>query len=284
MGKISQNRLDSGLNMNAIELIKKSNVEKVKSIINEVSQLRKQRNELVMTSTPVVSKSKSVLQVKVNELKNGGTPARLEETKQIRAKIREEQLLRLQKQKEGKTKNNLVNQGWRKVVVQRTKEMDNYTANDEHGNNFNDVHEKCDKRESAKIPVMERVSCPYKDSSSKKTYSNLKAVQDSTQKCDKAAVMSERSQNTLSSRLSNLKLMESRLQRENDEMSQRILSSPGVKRKASSVPSKYPSTQSIPIKFESTINSCNYAPSKSIINASSVSKLQQFTALKGRSR
>merc|ERR1719511_512057 len=102
----------------------------------------------------------------------------------------------------------------------------------------------------------------------------LQEENDSTQKFDMSHLMTSKSQVfTHSARLSNLKDMESKLQKENDERSQRILSSPGVKRKASSVPSKYPLTQSIPIKFESTINSCNYAPSKSIINASSVSKL-----------
>jgi len=235
-----------------------------------------------VASTPLLVRSKSIFQVKVNELKTGGTPARLEETKQIRAKIREEQLLRLQKQKEKTYK--LSTENWRRRESQNDEgKISNANENKVAGYpNAKNDKSKC--KEAHQIPVMEKVSCPYKDKSRNKSSTYLQAVKDSSNENMTHLKTSKSQDCTLSSRLTKLKLIESKLQKENDEMSERIISSPGVKRKATSINSKISMTQSVPINYGSTVNSCSYFPSQRLVNTNTVSKFQPMTSIKSRSR
>jgi len=238
-------------------------------------------NKTEAIHSPAVVRNKSLFQAKVNELKTGGTPARLEETKQIRAKIREEQLLRLNKQKEGKLNNKILTQLWSRGEGQNSnRQNDKNLQSKKESNNLQSLNSKSKERQSAKIPVMQKVSCPYKDKSEEKNHAHPLVAH----RREIFHGTSEKLPKLLTSRLSNLKLMESKLEKENDEMSIRILSSPGVKRKAYSVPSKNPLTQSVPINFGSSINSCSYIPSKILPNTNSASGFQELTASKDRNR
>lgn len=119
--------------------------------------------------SPLRVKNKDITRIKVDcGINNGGTPERLEETKRLRAKIKEEQLLRLKKQNENK--NLLINklvynkEGWRKGDNRQNEMVDSrYSKHSLDENTHNKHMSHISKTDLTNISMIMKNACTNKD-------------------------------------------------------------------------------------------------------------------------
>jgi hypothetical protein len=176
-----------------------------------------------------------------SHVKGGGTPDRLEETKRLRAKIREEQLIRLKKQKDTGSTQMLERQ---KEVLQHDQQSGKmkyaFMAQDDQGKAT-----KANAPETSNlkvIPSLRKKSNSTLNSNVKQNVANVAHVREAMKHptfLNHPTALRKSPPFPLTSRTSDLALIASRLRIENEKMSIKINNSRGLSSRPSSLVSSH---------------------------------------------